>query len=446
MVQWDSRSCDDFLKFKNFLVIAMMRSKLASDALIYTIANFAAAGVPFLLVPIMTRFLDPEAYGRIAMFNVSVSVATIIVGLNMHGALMVRFFDRNKAEVSKYTSTVLALLVFSTLLALLLTGTFANFLIEVTDIPGNWMFVAVLGAGAQFVSLILLTIWQAEKSPFKFGSLRIGQAVLDGLLSVWFVVFALWSWEGRVIGLFSAWFITALIAIYFLFKEDWIFKSLSKSYALDALRFGIPLIPHTVGGLLLGMADRFLVTNILGSASTGIYVLAIQIGMILGIAADSVNKAFAPWLMSILQNKCFSRDLRIVKYTYVYFAAMLAIAWIGGACAQWIVGVLAGEKYAKAAELINYILFGNAFVAMYYMVANYVFFARKTELMSLNTTIVGAISVALTWWLIKENGIIGAAQGFMCSQILMFISTWIIAQRCHRMPWDLGKYSSRLFD
>ena len=41
----------------------MLNNRLFGHAAIYTLSNFAVAGVPFLLLPVLTRVLDPAAYG-----------------------------------------------------------------------------------------------------------------------------------------------------------------------------------------------------------------------------------------------------------------------------------------------------------------------------------------------------------------------------------------------
>jgi hypothetical protein len=72
---------------------------------------------------------------------------------------------------------------------------------------------------------------------------------------------------------------------------------------------------------------------------------------------------------------------------------------------------------------------------MYYMVTNYVFFANKTFLLAGVTLASGVFNVAATFFLIKINGAIGAAQAFMASQALLFLGTWMLASRVRPMPW-----------
>ena len=78
---------------------------------------------------------------------------------------------------------------------------------------------------------------------------------------------------------------------------------------------------------------------------------------------------------------------------------------------------------------------GFFFSAMYYMVTNYIFFARRTRWLAAVTIGVAAIHIPLALILISLNGGIGAAQAFALSFALIFGLTWIVSNRAYPMPW-----------
>jgi O-antigen/teichoic acid export membrane protein len=413
----------------------MLNKQLFGHAAIYTLSNFAVGGVPFLLLPVLTRFLDPAAYGVIAMFTLVVSLISVGVGLNVHGAVTVRYFDRSSYDIPKYVSTTFVILAVSTVLMLVLVSIVGPKLAEVTSIPKQWLYVAVLVAFLQFLVQVLLALWQASKKPINYGALRVMHAFLDAIGSIVLVLVLAFSWQGRLSGLLAAWLFAAIIAIYFLIREGWLVWSIDPNYAKDALNYGIPLVPHVVGGLLLGMADRFIVNSVLDVSSTGIYVVAVQLGLILGMLADSFNKAFAPWLMEKLSDINYDSQKKIVIFTYVYFLIIIAFAALLAFVAPFVLPYIVGSQFQTVGPLLVFILFGNAFIGMYYMVTNYIFYSRRTGLLSALTISVGVITVALSWILINAYGIKGAAIGFMLGQASLFFGAWILSNYCVPMPW-----------
>jgi O-antigen/teichoic acid export membrane protein len=413
----------------------MLSNRLFGHAAIYTMSNFAVAGVPFLLLPVLTRVLDPAAYGVIAMFSLVVAFMSVGVGLNIHGAITVRYFDKSNFDIPKYVSTALIILAFSTGLMFAFVYIAGAKIAEITSIPMEWLYAAVLVAFLQFLVQILLALWQASKKPIPYGALRISHALLDAIGSILLVVVLALSWQGRLSGMLAAWFLTAMIAVYFLIRESWLAKTIDLAYAKDALSYGLPLVPHAVGGMILGLADRFMVNSVLDVSSTGIYALAVQLGLILGILTESINKAFAPWLMERLININYESQKKIVTFTYIYFVAIISLAAVGSIIVPYILPFIVGPQFQTAGPLLVYILFGNAFTGMYYMVTNYIFYSRRTGLLSKLTISVGVMTAGISWYLINAYGVRGAAIGFMLGQASLFLGAWILSTLCVPMPW-----------
>jgi O-antigen/teichoic acid export membrane protein len=404
-------------------------------AAVYTATSAVNAAIPLLLLPVMTRVLSPTEYGTVAMFSVVVAVLGAFTGLSVHGAIGVRYFERTRYDLPRYVTTCLLLLMGSTAVAALLMLAFAESIESLTDIPRHWLLVAVGVAGAQFIVQVRLAIWQSAGQPWRFGGLRLAQSMIDAISSLLMVLALGMAWQGRVAGIALAATVAAAVACISLARDRWLVAQWERQYALDALRFGIPLIPHAVGGMLVAMADRFMITNLLDLASTGIYMVALQVGMALGLLTDSFNKAFAPWLMSSLGEKNLARDRQVVRFTYGYFVAVTVIALLLGLVAPGLLGVLVGASFRDAAPIIIYIALGQAFGGMYYMVANYIFFAGRTATLAGITLSCGVLNVSASYLLILHNGVIGAAQAFMLSQIVLFLGTWWLAQRSRPMPW-----------
>jgi O-antigen/teichoic acid export membrane protein len=228
---------------------------------------------------------------------------------------------------------------------------------------------------------------------------------------------------------------TSIFALKSLWDEEWLTKNINFDYVKNALAFGMPLIPHVLGGMFLSSTDRVLLTNLIGIDAAGIYAVALQIGMILSFATMAFNQAYAPWLYEQLKKTNEQLNCRIVRYTYLYFAAVTVVALLIGICAPLIMSVMVGDQFQEGAEIVIYVAMGFAFGGMYFMVTNYVFFAGYTGKLAINTFFVGVINVMLTFLLIEKNGIVGAGQGFMLSQALLFLGTWRIALRAYPMPW-----------
>lgn len=408
---------------------------LLRAAVVYTLTNILAAAVPFALLPLLTRTLTPNEYGQVAMFSVAITFFGAFVGLNVHGAVGIRYFEKSRLELSNYVAACLVITASSALMTVLIVGLLLPSAISVAKLPGEWILAAIGIAACLSIVQTRLAIWQSAGKPWPYGALRLVQSTLDASLSLWLVLAIGMGWEGRALGLSVAAALVAGIALLLLLRFGWARLPVRRADLANALHFGVPLIPHVIGGMLIAMVDRVMISDILGVTSTGIYLVALQIGMILGLLTDSFNRAYAPWLFRMLTRKESSKDTLIVRLTWAYFAAVTLVAIFLGLSAPSLLAVLVGEKFRGAAPLVVYIALGFAFGGMYYMVTNYIFFAGRTARLAVLTLSCGTINVALSYWLLHRNGLAGAAQAFMVAQALLFLSTWWLANKSHPMPW-----------
>jgi O-antigen/teichoic acid export membrane protein len=201
------------------------------------------------------------------------------------------------------------------------------------------------------------------------------------------------------------------------------------------LRFGVPLIPHVIGGVLIVQTDRLLLTNMVGLSETGLYTVAYQLVVVIEVLAVSFNSAYAPWLFRQLADPGPQTSRRLVRLTYVQFATMATLSLVVAVAMPWLAGVLLDARYAAASELVAWLSVGLCFSAMYYMVTNYIFFAQKTEWLALISFSVALVNVPVTYFLILANGLVGAAQATAIALGLTFVLTWIASQRVYPMPW-----------
>jgi O-antigen/teichoic acid export membrane protein len=413
-----------------------MKSKgLMKSASIYTGSNILTSAIPFLLLPILTRVLTPADYGIVAMFGIMVSIFAAFTGLGALGAVEVRYFEQERIDLPRYVASCLVILSVSTILVLFCTYLFNGVLESFTSVPGNWLLVAVLVAAMQFIVLLRLSLWQVSEQVWKYGAMQIGQSALNAGLSLWFVLVVGLAWQGRTWGIAIASGIVLLIAAASLWLDGWIRWSISLDYIKNALRFGVPLVPHLLGGILIAAVDRLLVTNLLDVSQTGIYTVAMQIGMMLSLLTGAFNKAYAPWLFEHLKSRDDSQKIQIVRNTYLYFILLWIIALSLGYLAPVILAVLVGEAFRAGAGVVAYVAAGFAFGGMYFMVTNYVFLAGATARLAFITLASGIINVVVTYYLIGEYALAGAGYGFVISQAILFLGAWYLANTVYPMPW-----------
>ena len=400
-------------------------------------SNALNSAIPFLLIPVLTRYLDAAEYGIVSIFQVAASLLLSFVGLNTHNAVIIESYKRDKIDFPNYVYNVLLILTFSAIIILILSFMLQAPLSRVMEFPQEWIPLIVVFASCQFLFQLLLGLWIAEQKPFLFGLFQISQTALNLSLSLILVIPLEMGWRGRILAQVIVFFVYAFLTVYILYRKKYLKSGYNKEYIRKALLFGIPLIPHTFGGAALMLSDRLIISNVIGLSEVGIYMVGFQFAQIILLLQDSVNNALAPWMYKNLDSNSHVTKLKLVKATYVYFAAILVLAMGYSLLVPSLFRVIVGEQFRTGVEYIFWISLGFAFSGMYKMVVNYIFYHQKTYVLGLITTFCAVCNILLTYLLVTTVGAIGAAYSICVSYLLSFLLTWYFSNKIHPMPWSL---------
>jgi O-antigen/teichoic acid export membrane protein len=395
-----------------------------------------------MLLPILTRRLTPADYGIVSMFQIMVSVIYPFIGMNLEGAIGRKFFDRDGSDFSSYIGTCFILVMCSVVIITILILLFLKSLNDITLIPGNWILFTIVMAICQFITAVIFINFQIHVLPLKYGILQIAQTITNLFLSILFVLELKKTWDGRIEAQLITAIVFALISIIILISTKQINFKIKKKYILHALNFGVPLIPHALGGMLFIAIDRFFLTRYAGLDQTGNYTVAYQLGSIINITTFSFNNAFSPWLFENLNKNDFGIKKKIVKFTYVYFILLIIGAVLLILIFPFIISIFVGVSFTSITSYSTFIIFGFVFQGMYFMVTNYISYAQKTFIQALVTISIGLLKIPIAYFSITFLGSQGASFSFFLTFLIFFIATWILSSKVYPMPWTLERLNS----
>lgn len=413
----------------------LKNSILLKTSAVYTLTNIINSAIPFLMMPVLTRVLSPVDYGIVSMFQVLLGIVAPFTGLSVNGAINRRYYDRDKIDFPKYVANCFVLLLSSTLIVGILFILFGKGISNATSFPVGWLWAVLIVSCCQFIISIVLIHWQVQIKPLFFSIFQITNTLLNMGLSIWFVIGLGYNWQGRIQGQVITAIVFSIIGIFILYRSGWIKWGINKEYLKHALFFGIPLIPHTLGTFIITMSDRLFLTNMVGVAETGLYTVGYQIGNIVGLIQDAINKAWVPWLFNKLKNINENSKVQIVKITYILFIFIAIIALVLSAIAPWLLSFFVGEEFRSAGKYVFWIAIGYAFNGMYKIIANYIFYVEKTKYLAWMTFLTALLNIFFTFILIKINGPVGAAQATALAFFISFILTWVLSSKLYKMPW-----------
>jgi O-antigen/teichoic acid export membrane protein len=412
----------------------LRRSPLLRQAGIYTGSQLVNRAIPFILLPVLTRFLTPADYGIVTMLLLVAVLAEPFVGMSLAGAITVKYYDKTldlPAFIGTGARVVGAVAVPATLLVALLRDPLS----QITQVPAIWLLLVIPLAAARTVGAAQLALLRVRGRAFFYGVLQNLQSAMLLGLSLLFVVQLGLDWRGRVVAEVLAALTFAVVGLLWLRRAGWVRWTFVAAYARQLTSFGVPLIPHALAAVLMVQTDRLLLTNMVGVGETGLYTVGYQLALVIEVIALSFNNAYAPWLYQRLTDANAATRRTLVRYTYLAFGGLAILALGTAIVMPRLAALLLDARYANSGSYVPWFAVGFLFSGMYYLVTNYIFFAQRTGRLAVVTATTAIINIALTYALITVNGGLGAAQSMAISFAISFVLTWIVSQRAYPMPW-----------
>ncbi|MBC8770465.1 oligosaccharide flippase family protein [Arenibacter sp. BSSL-BM3] len=416
-------------------MIKLIKSRFFKNASIYTVSDILNNLVPFVLLPVLTRYLTPSDYGIISMFTVFTSILGVFISLEMHGAISVKFFKITKEELKVYIANVLLLVAITTSLVLVTILIFQSYISNILELPTEWLIIGVFVTCLTLFTTINLILWQSEHKPISLGIYQITQTIFNLTLSLVLIVGFGMGWEGRLIAASAAAILFGFLSFSLLVKRNYVKLKLNKPYIKDALKFGVPLLPHALSTWVRTGIDRVFLTMLVSTTATGLYTVGFQIASVIMVLTTAFDRAYAPFLFEKLKDISLPQKKVLVKYGYLYFLGLLLLASGLSLTGPYIVDIFLGKEFIESQEYITWFAFGFAFYGMYSMLVNYIFYTQKTIYLSYVTFSIGLLHVGLSYLFINYNGTIGAVQVTAIISFITFIAVWWLSNKLLPMPW-----------
>jgi O-antigen/teichoic acid export membrane protein len=421
--------------------VTSLRSLLRASAL-YTVGTFVPRVGALILLPIYVRFLSPAEYGTMTLLLSLAGILGIIYHLGLDGALMRLHFDVEGRERARlYGTATLFTLAFAGLATVVLAMVVGPFF---ESLAGGAPFVplgalTLLLAFAGSLGYVPSTLFRASGQVERYLIVNLGAFGVSSIVSVILVVVVGLGAAGVLAGQLLAAVIVATVSIVIVQRlHAW---TIDVASLRQGLRFGLPLLPHSVSAWALRLADRWLILLFIGlpvieaRAAVGVYSVGYQLGYVVSLVVISFNAAWSPYFYRV--GSLPSGPTIHTEMTTLVFGGIAVIAVALSSMAPEIVAVLARPEYAEAADVLPVIAVASVAQGLYVMFVTVVFLAKSTGRLAFITFAAAALNIAANAILIPRLGIVGAAWATFASYAFFAAATYVLARGVYPMRINL---------
>lgn len=407
------------------------------EASIYFVVTGVAQAVAFLLFPIVTRFLAPDAYGAYSL------VLAITGFLNTFGSVWVRnvgmrvFFDYVKTGETRsffLTAAGLQAVVMAVALAI---GYLALQALGFELSPPLYVWGSINVLVSDLYALILNTL-RAERRAFTFGLAEIVSALLRLAGTAGALVVGYSSPTVLFVAATAAVAAGGVLVLPALWRRLSGPSYVNRACIRELVRLGIPSIPLSLGGWLISLSDRLLLEYFSTTSVVGLYSAAFGLAdRAVGAVVGALFMAAWPAILSTWTQSSRETPARIGSYLRLFILLLTGPVWLLILERDFVLRLLTGPDYWGAAFLIPYAALG----ALLAGIATYL--NRPLELnkhyarLSLITMVGAVANVVLNLILIPRSGALGAAQSTVIAYfVVMVLSRWYSQPLLHvPIPW-----------
>jgi O-antigen/teichoic acid export membrane protein len=423
---------------------------LAKETAIYGLSTVLGRMLSFLLTPLFTHLLIPAESGVVQTVYACVGFLAVAYAMGLDVAYLRLGRRDGKLDDGAFTGAWGTVVV----VAFAVSG-----LIHVFAAP----VAAAIGIPVEFATIVRYAAWilaidAAALIPYTElrGSHHAGTYAGIKIVNIVMTLALSWVFVRRmhmgVQGVFLANLVAscaslsmlAPVLISRLAAPDW-----ERMRAM--LSFGLPLAAAGIGSMVVQVADRPLMTRLIGGAEglamSGIYGSCYKLGIFMMLIVNMFDQAWKPFVLERAEREGVDR---LISRVLTYFALVSCWAFLGVA---FFVDVFAkspifrghalfGPAYWSGLPIVPIVTLGYLFNGLYYVMLAPLMIDKRMTSVGIATWIGALINIGMNVCVIPRWGMMGAAWATCVAYIAMAGAVWHLGRRTRETHYEWGRLAA----
>jgi O-antigen/teichoic acid export membrane protein len=416
-------------------------SRTARNSAVYLASSTLSALLPLLLLPLLVRTITPREFGYLAVLQSLIAVGSVVVGLGLAQPYFRAAALLDRDERASYLGSCIAIMTAVFLVGLILTVSWPG-LFAAAQLPAYWAAAALATAFALCLKQLYLMNLRADREPFRYGLIENIYAAANVTLSLVLVLAAGWGWRGRALGILASAVAMCPLILYLAFANRAI-RWPKAQYVREAAKAGLAIMPHSLSGVTVSYADRFILIAQFSLPAVGPYAATAQLAQALYLGSAAMNLALGPWSYAQLKGLTSASDLRGYLRDLCLLSVLATVAAV-----TFYVGLrlafpfIMPASYSGALVYLPWLVAGIYFNTLYFIFSAPLFYYQRTQVLAVSGLFILASAVAAMFLFAYLFGPVGVAMGLCGARLLLFLVATVASGRllvadCRRRGIDI---------
>ncbi len=415
--------------------------RLGTDTAIYGISTIVARLLNFILLPLYANILSPSEFGIQANIYAYIAFFILFYVYGMESAYF-RFASSKElgSEKENFSTPYISILIVSAILSIVLF-LFAIPLTSLFMIDASLYHFIYYASGILFFDAIVFVPFASlrmQKKAKYFASIKVINIGFTIVLNIILVYYFKWGIEGIFFSNLVASFVSFLLLLPTTIRQ---FEfSFHQSLFRELLKFGLPILPVGVSGILLQLVDRPILLYLMDEASVGIYQANFRLGIFMALVTGMFEFAWRPFFLSHAKEPdakaLFSRVM--TYYLTVCAVVFLVISFFVDDVIKYKFHghYILRPEYWDGLAVVPLVLVSYIFSGIGTNLNAGIQIEKKTKYL-FPTSFSGSLTkIILTFILVPKFGIMGAAYATIFGYMMVEITLYFVVQKFYYIEYE----------
>lgn len=406
---------------------------------VLVLSNICLKAINFFLLPLYTSYLTPTMLGVSDTITTFTGLLFPLLVMGLDSAYSAFYFDSRDLDRDRkiYNTIRLLMLIVSIIpiIACLFSKQISVVLFHHSD---NWLVIVIslISVSINLWYLPLTLELRMKNRMTIFSVITVVSSLLMILFNVIFVTMLKLGIYALILTTAIVYFIQ-LILLLICIRQKFETKFIDKNLIKKIYKFALPLVPIAIVTWILNLSDRYVLLYFHGEGVVGLYGIGSRLITVINMFISGVTTAYTTFAYSNVENKDAKKQYAMVLN--ILYVVLIGVCFILSMFAVEVtqLATAAENGYENAYKPIRDMMFAQVIYAISTITSYGIYFAKKTYLSLISTSIAAIVNLVLNIIFIPEYGITAAAATTLIGYLIMFIMNYVFAQKYYKCDYGI---------
>ncbi|RVT79997.1 polysaccharide biosynthesis protein [Flavobacterium sufflavum] len=434
--------------------------KLFKQTAIYGLATVLPRMFSFLLVPLYTDLLPKDEYGKVTIIFAWMIFFNVILAYGMETAFF-RFY--NKEEDKKtVVETSMVSIFWTTIVFLAVALLFRTTLADWSGIDSQYITYTIWILALDALVIIPFSKLRAFQRPMMYAIIKVGNVLVNLLLSILFLIYLPKLAELNPTGLISSFYvenfqigyiflanIIASLLTFVVLSPDYVFLKWKFDFSLwkRMMVYGLPILVAGIAFAINEQFDKILLDKLLpqniAADEVGVYSACYKLGLFMVLYRTAYTLGIEPFFFSHASNENAPQTYAMVTKYFVIFGSFIMLSVIVFADLFKML-MIRDSSYWVAMKVVPLIILANFCLGIYTNLSVWYKLIDKTYVGAYISIVGAVITLVLNFLLIPGMSYVGSAIATLAAYGSMMLISYYLGNKYYPIPYDFQKIGGYL--